>query len=109
MLDTQYSVEEGSSVYTEYSNNIMPSTELMASFSRMNLDGVAWYVSAVLPYRASMNAEIANMRHLGSAGGSDLHPDSGRRLRDLQSEKGAAEAEDGDPVSQGYESHPRGA
>ena len=39
MLDTQYSVEEGSSVYTEYSNNIMPSTELMASFSRMNLDG----------------------------------------------------------------------
>lgn len=69
MLDTQYSVEEGSSVYTEYSNNIMPSTELMASFSRMNLDGVAWYVSAVLPYRASMNAEIANMRHLGVLAG----------------------------------------
>ena len=64
MLEEQYSVEEGSSVYVEYSNNIMPPVQLMASYSRMNLDGVSWYVSAVMPYHAAMQTETAGMRHL---------------------------------------------
>ncbi|HJC48679.1 MAG TPA: response regulator [Candidatus Lachnoclostridium pullistercoris] len=65
MLEKQYSVEEGSSVYVEYSNNILPPTQLMASFSRMNLNGISWYVSAVMPYRAAMQTETSGMRHLG--------------------------------------------
>ncbi len=65
MLEQQYSEEEGSSVYVEYTNNIMPPVQVMASFSRMNLNGISWYVSAVMPYRAAMQTETSGMRHLG--------------------------------------------
>lgn len=65
ILEKQYSEEEGSGIYTDYTNNILPAEQLLTSFSRMNLNGVSWYVSAVMPYQTAIRIETDSLRHLG--------------------------------------------
>lgn len=50
MLHRQYSEEEGSAIYTRYTNDILQPVKEVASFSRMNLGDTTWYISAVTPY-----------------------------------------------------------
>ena len=50
MLQLQYEQEEGAAIYRSYSNGILPEREEISAFSRMNLSGTSWYISAVMPY-----------------------------------------------------------
>ena len=50
MLQLQYEQEEGAAIYRSYSNGILPELEEISAFSRMNLSGTSWYISAVMPY-----------------------------------------------------------
>ena len=50
MLQLQYSQEEGVAIYRSYSSGILPEREEISAFSRMNLNGTSWYISAVMPY-----------------------------------------------------------
>lgn len=61
MLETQYSREEGTARYRSFSNGILPSEEEITSFSRMNVGGAAWYVSAVIPYSTVTHLVDSNM------------------------------------------------
>lgn len=65
MLDKQYSQEEGTAIYQDYSNGILPPQKEIAAFSRMNYGGVSWYVSAVLPYSEITRLVDSNMRRFG--------------------------------------------
>ena len=55
LLTRQYSQEEGTAIYRDYSNGIAPPEDEIAAFSRMNVNNTAWYVSAVLPYSTVKN------------------------------------------------------
>lgn len=61
MLDIQYSREEGTAIYKSFSNGILPPEEEITAFSRMNVGGTSWYVSAVLPYSTVKNLVDSNM------------------------------------------------
>ena len=50
MLQLQYEQEEGVALYRSYSGGILPEREEISAFSRMNLSGTSWYISAVMPY-----------------------------------------------------------
>lgn len=50
MLQLQYEQEEGVSLYRSCSGGILPEREEISAFSRMNLSGTSWYISAVMPY-----------------------------------------------------------
>ena len=50
MLQLQYRQEEGTAIYRAYSSGILPEREEISAFSRMNLSGTSWYISAVMPY-----------------------------------------------------------
>lgn len=65
MLRKQYDYEEGTALYRAYSNNIEPAQEEIAAFSRMNLGGTSWYISAVLPYSEVTNLVDSNMGRFG--------------------------------------------
>ncbi|MEA4933671.1 MAG: ATP-binding protein [Lawsonibacter sp.] len=65
MLEDQYAYEEGTATYCTYSNGIMPAQEEIASFSRMNLGGISWFVSAVVPYSEVIHLVNANMSRFG--------------------------------------------
>ena len=50
MLQLQYQQEEGAAIYRACSSGILPEREEISAFSRMNLSGTSWYISAVMPY-----------------------------------------------------------
>ena len=50
MLQLQYQQEEGAAIYRACSGGILPDREEISAFSRMNLSGTSWYISAVMPY-----------------------------------------------------------
>lgn len=50
MLQLQYQQEEGVAIYRACSGGILPEREEISAFSRMNLSGTSWYISAVMPY-----------------------------------------------------------
>lgn len=62
MFERQYRYEEGSAIYQSFSGGILPPEKEIASFSRMNLGGTSWYVSAVMPYQQAVQLETANLK-----------------------------------------------
>lgn len=64
MLETQYAREEGTAVYERYSNGIVPAERELSAFSRMNLWGTSWYISASMPYERAVSIEFNTMRRL---------------------------------------------
>ena len=50
MLQLQYQQEEGVAIYRACSGGILSEREEISAFSRMNLSGTSWYISAVMPY-----------------------------------------------------------
>ena len=65
LLTRQYSQEEGTAIYRDYSNGIAPPEDEIAAFSRMNVNNTAWYVSAVLPYSTVKNLIDRNVGQFG--------------------------------------------
>lgn len=63
MLELQYEEEEGSAVYMDYTEGIVPPDRLVSSFTRMNVNGVSWYVSANVPYQDALRMETDSLRH----------------------------------------------
>jgi two-component system, cell cycle sensor histidine kinase and response regulator CckA len=66
MLTRQYSTEEGSAVYMAFSNGIIPAREEVTSFSRMNVGGTTWYVSASVPYSEVRSIVDSNLGRMGA-------------------------------------------
>ena len=66
MLDKQYQVEEGSAIYHSYTNGILPPEKEISSFSRMNLGGTSWYISAVMPYSEAVEIEYSNLKRFSA-------------------------------------------
>lgn len=64
MIRRQYSVEEGTAEYQGYYNGIQSPERKISAFSRMNLWGTSWYISAVVPYRQAVQEEFDNLRKL---------------------------------------------
>lgn len=62
MLAQQYTWEEGTAIYYSFSNGIMPPDKEISAFSRMNLWGTSWYISAVMPYSQAVELEVDNLR-----------------------------------------------
>ncbi len=65
LLTRQYSQEEGTAIYRDYSNGIAPPEDEIAAFSRMNVNNTAWYVSAVLPHSTVKNLIDRNVGQFG--------------------------------------------
>lgn len=65
MLERQYSQEEGTALYEGYYNGIQPPEKKISAFSRMNLWGTSWYISAELPYVQAVAVEFDHMRRFG--------------------------------------------
>ena len=65
MLKKQYEYEEGTSIYRAYSNGILPPEDEITAFSRMNLGGVSWFVSAVVPYSEALQLVNNNLSRFG--------------------------------------------
>ncbi len=65
MLVRQYRYEEGSAIYQSFSGGILPPDKEIASFSRMNLGGTSWYISAVMPYQQAVRLETVNLKRFG--------------------------------------------
>lgn len=62
MQKKQYSQEEGVAIYTSFSNGILPSQEEITAFSRMNLWGTSWYISASIPFEQVVSVEHDNLQ-----------------------------------------------
>ena len=62
MLDKQYNLEVGTAIYDAFSGGIEPTDKKIAAFSRMNLWGTSWYISAEIPYSRAMSIELENLR-----------------------------------------------
>lgn len=62
MIMRQYEREEGTAVYDAYANGIVAPEKEISAFSRMNLLGTSWYISAVTPYSLAMAAEVGSLR-----------------------------------------------
>lgn len=62
MIDLQYGREEGTAIYDAYANGIVAPEKEISAFSRMNLWGTSWYISAVTPYNMAMDAEVGSLR-----------------------------------------------
>ncbi|CUX61043.1 Wide host range VirA protein [Clostridium sp. C105KSO15] len=72
MLRIQYTREEGMAIYDSYANGVMPADKEISAFSRMNLQGTSWYISAVMPYNQAVSAEFENLRKFGLLFGAVL-------------------------------------
>lgn len=64
-LKKQYENEEGTAVCKVYSGGLTSPEEEIVAFSRMNLWGTSWYISASIPYSRALNMEIMNLRRFG--------------------------------------------
>ena len=65
MLQKEYHYEEGAAIYRNATNGILPDTDEIAAFSRMNLGGTSWFVSAVMPYSGAIQLVNENMGKFG--------------------------------------------
>ena len=65
MLKREYHYEEGTAIYRNATNGILPDSDEIAAFSRMNLGGVSWFVSAVMPYSGAIQLVNENMGKFG--------------------------------------------
>lgn len=65
MLSEQYMREEGMAIYDSYANGIVPPEWEITAFSRMNLWGTSWYISAVMPYHQAVSVEFDSLRKFG--------------------------------------------
>lgn len=65
MLSEQYMREEGMAIYDSYANGIVPPEREITAFSRMNLWGTSWYISAVMPYYQAVSVEFDSLRKFG--------------------------------------------
>lgn len=65
MLQQQYEYEEGSAICRSYSNGIVPPDDEIISFSRMNLGGSSWFISAVMPYSDALQLVGSNLSRFG--------------------------------------------
>ncbi len=54
MLQKQLKYEEGTATYLSWDNGILPSQPKIAAFSRMNLGGRSWLISAEMPYEEAI-------------------------------------------------------
>ena len=72
MLDVQYRQEEGMTIYDSFFNGIIPPDKVIAAFSRMNLWGTSWHISAVMPYSQAVAIEFSNMRRFSLLFGAVL-------------------------------------
>lgn len=70
MLNKQYSNEEGTAIYDAYFGGIMPPEKEICAFSRMNLGGTSWYVSAAMPYSEAVVIENENLQRFGILAGA---------------------------------------
>lgn len=108
LLTRQYSQEEGTAIYRDYSNGIAPPEDEIAAFSRMNVNNTAWYVSAVLPYSTVKTSSTAMWASLvcwwppSFCAGRVRH----QLLRHAQK---PAEFEAGSRLPQGHQPHPERA
>ena len=62
MLKDQYAQEEGTGIYQSYSDGIMPPDKKITAFSRMNLWGSSWYISAEIPYSQALSTGLDSLR-----------------------------------------------
>ncbi len=65
MLQRQYDYEEGAAIFRNTTNGILPDSDEIAAFSRMNLEGTSWFVSAVMPYSGAIQLVNENMGKFG--------------------------------------------
>ncbi|WP_367565286.1 ATP-binding protein [Lacrimispora sp.] len=65
MLGDQYGREEGMAIYDSYGGSSVPAGKEIAAFSRMNLQGTSWYISAAMPYDQAVSVEFDNLRKFG--------------------------------------------
>lgn len=70
MLDKQYSQEEGTASYDDFSGGILPPEKEICAFSRMNMGGTSWFVSTAMPYSQAVNIENESLRRFGLLAGS---------------------------------------
>lgn len=72
MLERQYGQEEGTAEYEGFYNGIMPPEKEICAFSRMNLWGTSWYISAVMPYSQAVAMEVGNLKKFSMLFGAIL-------------------------------------
>lgn len=72
MLDLQYSQEEGTALFEGFYNGIQPPEKKISAFSRMNLWGTSWYISAELPYTQAVAMEVGHLKKVGLLFGAIL-------------------------------------
>jgi len=65
MLTEQYTREVGVAICNVYANEIVPPEKEVSAFSRMNLWGTSWYISAAMPYYQVMAIEFDSLRKFG--------------------------------------------
>ncbi len=65
MLQRQYDYEEGAAIFRNTTNGILPDLKEITAFSRMNLNGTSWFVSAVMPYSGAIQLVNENMGKFG--------------------------------------------
>ena len=56
LLTRQYSQEEGTAIYRDYSNGIAPPEDEIAAFSRMNVNNTAWWPPSFLCWACASSA-----------------------------------------------------
>ena len=65
MLNMQYSSEEGTAIYDDFSAGILPPEKEICAFSRMNMGGTSWYVSTAMPYSQAVAIENESLTRFG--------------------------------------------
>lgn len=65
MLGDQYTREEGTALYDDFSAGILPPQKEICAFSRVNLGGTSWYVSTAMPFSRAVGIENENLRRFG--------------------------------------------
>lgn len=68
MLNRQYEFEEGTSIYRSYSGNILPAVEEISAYTRVNLSGTTWFISAVMPISQALQPINQNLSRFALLG-----------------------------------------
>jgi len=61
MLERQYQYEEGIAIYRSYTNGVIPPGEELTAYTRTNLGGTSWFVSAVMPVEEALQLVNDNL------------------------------------------------
>ncbi len=59
-------------IYDSFANGIVPPDRVIAAFSRMNLWGTSWHISAVMPYSQAVSIEFSNLKRFSVLFGAVL-------------------------------------